>query len=55
MWDTTCPDTYILSHVSAATREAGAETGEEHSKEYLLQRIAFAVQKGNAAAVLRTF
>ena len=27
-------------------------TGEERSKEYLLQRIAIAVQRGNAAAVL---
>ena len=29
-------------------------TGEERSKEYLLQRIAIAVQRGNAAAVLGT-
>ena len=29
-------------------------TGEEHSKEYPLQRIAIAVQRGNAAAVLGT-
>ncbi len=27
-------------------------TGEERSKEYLLQRIAIGVQRGNAAAVL---
>ena len=29
-------------------------TGEERSREYLLQRIAIAVQRGNAAAVLGT-
>ena len=27
-------------------------TGEERSKEYLLQRVPIAVQRGNAAAVL---
>ena len=30
------------------------QRGEEHSKEYLLQIIAIAVQRGNAAAVLGT-
>ena len=29
-------------------------TGEKDSKEYLLQRIAIVVQRGNAAAVFRT-
>ena len=29
-------------------------TGEERSKEYLLQRVPIAVQRGNAAAVLGT-
>ena len=29
-------------------------TGEEHSKEYFLQRITIAVQRENAAAVLGT-
>ena len=29
-------------------------TGEQHSKEYLFQRITIAVQRGDAAAVLGT-
>ena len=104
VWDATCPDTYAPSHISDATREAGAvaaqaerlknakythlvlshhfvpfaietsgvlgqaalgllsdlgrrlhrATGEPRSREYLVQRLSIAIQRGNAAAVLGT-
>ena len=33
MWDATCPDTFAPSHISLATREAGAVADEAEQKK----------------------
>jgi len=49
-----CARSGALSLVWDIGQRLRQATGEEHSKEYLLQRIVIAVQRGNVAAVLGT-
>ena len=42
------------SFVSEIGRRLARATGDKRSKEFLVQRISMAVQRGNAAAILGT-